>query len=271
MLNSKASRVVWSVNGYLLLILLVAGIIALGSDLLPRLTSDDSPHERGALVGEASEVAQALEVSPQHLEYDRPQRVAESPFYVSSVYVVDREIAAEVLEAIESAGDISRNMIGARINALFFSGERGEAYPMLDRVAYIARVELPQHMRSRGASTESLPEHLLFEIAMEDTNGDQRINDSDRSAFYLSDYSGKDLRQITPDSLKLDDYWYSPDGSGIFFEEVIVGETERVYGMEYTLDERRLYHYDLASDVFEPFTELQEAFEQVKQQYGAGS
>ena len=273
MFRQKASKLVWTINGYLLLLFLIAAIWVIGADVISNLRREAIPVERGAIVGEASRVAQRLAVTPQHLEYDHPERVADSKYFLSSVYVMDKELPPEVQKAIESSGDVSRNLIGARVNVLIFSEDRTEVTKLIDGFGYINRIANPRVVqRYRQSSPEvGLPQHILFEIALRDTNGDQRINAEDRMAYFLSDYSGKNLRQITPDSLNLVEHWYTSDNQGIFFEEVVVGSTEKIYGVEYTLDERRLYYYDLESEQFEAFDELQVVFEEVIEEYKAGS
>ena len=153
---------------------------------------------------------------------------------------------------------------------LFFDEARTEAHALLDGLGYVHTVDAPRPGQSRNTpagSQAGLPAHLLFEIALSDTNEDGRINASDRRAFYLSDYAGTNLRQITPDSLSLDTYWYAASGAGIFFEHVQVGPTERVYGVEYTRDVRRLYFYDFQRDTLEVHSALQDAFDQVVRTY----
>ncbi|MEM1270490.1 MAG: hypothetical protein AAGI08_10630 [Bacteroidota bacterium] len=265
MIQSKTTLAVWTINGYLLLAVLTFGLFSMGQNLFARLRADDPSIERGALVGEASQVAQEFEVVPQHLIYDSPRPVGTSPYYLASVYVTDRELDPEVRSAIENAGDLSLNLFGARVNVLFFTADRREVHALLDTVAYVNRVDVPAH-QSAGRVPREFP-HLVFEIAMRDSNGDNRLNSEDERAFYLSDYSGRDLRQITPDGLDLVDYWYDADQQVLFFEEVRVGTSETVHGIDYTLDERRLHYYDLVSGEFGAFEELDTVFGELRRQY----
>lgn len=264
------SKRVWAINGYLLLVVLVALLWRIGADLLPSLGQELATIERGALVGEAAQVARQLESLPQHLTYDPPERIADSEYFLTSIYVMDKELPPPVQAALETAGDISRNMIGARVNVLIFSEDRREVNKLLDGFGYIHRVEYPRARRT-APQMATRPQHLLFEIATDDTNGDHRINEADRMAYYLSDFSGKNLRQITPDTLDLGRYWYTRDHQGLFFEEVKVGPEARVYGVTYTLDERRLYYYDLQTGQFAAFERLQQTFEEVLAAFQVGA
>lgn len=237
----------------------------------------DVPREypRGAVTNQDASPLSDRQAPPQHLEYGPPVQIGDSEYYLSEVSVMDRDLPQDVKDAIESAGDISISLIGARVNILFFSDDRSEVRKLLDGFGWIGDMNVPSRANSYSwvpdASGTPLLEHLLFEIATTDTNGDRRINGEDNSAYYLSDFSGANLRQITPDSIKFDRHWYSRNNEGIFFEEVRVGPKEKVYGVEYTLDERRLYYFDIAEDRFEPFDELQAVFQEVMAEFKTGA
>jgi hypothetical protein len=265
----KSTKVVWTINGYLLLCVLLVVIGLLAVELVSSLQRS-GPYPRGVIVGESSNVVHDLGASAQHLEYDHPERIADSKYLLTSVYAMDKDLTREVLQAIQSSGDVSRNLIGARVNVLIFADDRTEARSLLEGMAYIKRVSLPQFVRGTNGNTESPiydRDHILYEIALNDSNGDDRINDRDKSAFFVSDYSGENLRQITPDSIVVDRFWYTSDSSGIFFEELVEGPTETVYGVDYTLDERRLYFFDLRSNQLERFDLLQMAFDRLVDEY----
>ncbi len=270
MFNSKATRFVWTLNGYLLLLVLFFVLGQIGKDIgLP--WSNATHHERGLIVGEAAEVARQLKVSVQHLEYDRPEHVSDSPYYFSSVYVMDKNMPEEIKEIISSAGDVSRNMIGARINVLFFKEDRSEVHKLLEQNGYIHTIDVPsqRYGTKTTESVEDLPNYILYQIVTQDTNGDHRINQDDAMAYYLSDLSGKKLKQISPDRLHLTDHWFATDFSEIYFEEIIEDPTETIEGFEYRLQERKLYYYTIQSDQFGAFDELQNVFREIEADYNA--
>lgn len=231
----------------------------------------EKEYPTGAIISQNTSPFSGRQAPPQHLEYGPPIQVGESEYYLSLVSVLDRELPRAVMDAIESAGDISFSLIGAHVNILFFSSDRSEVRKLLDGFGWIGDMDIPTQATNYSQGTNTLAtqpvDHLLFEIAREDTNGDGRINGKDRSAYYLSDFSGANLRQITPDSIKFDRHWYSLNNEVIFFEEVKIGPKENVYGVEYTLDERRLYYFDIAKDQFEPFYELQTVFQEVMTEF----
>lgn len=272
MFNSKSAKFVWTLNGYLLLLALLFALSQIGSEIItPWLNS--SHHERGLVVGETAEIARELNVSLQHLEYDTPTRIANSPYYYSSVYVLDKNMPEEVKNVISTAGDISRKLIGASINVLFFKEDRSEVRKLLAQNSYIHEVDAPT---TRPASQQSpdgrnaFPNHILYQIATKDSNEDNRINEDDAMAYYLSDFSGKNLKQITPDDLHLQNHWYASNYSEIYFEEIIEDPVKTIEGFDYRLQERRLYYYNLQTEEFGAFEELEEVFKEIEAEYQAG-
>ena len=272
--NSKATRFVWTLNGYLFLLVL---LFVLGQLVSEINFSDqgDTPQYRGLIVGRADSVARQLNVSVQHLEYEQPTRIANSPFYYASVYVLDKDMPEEIREAIHTAGDISRNMIGARINVLFFKGDRSQVHKLLVQNGYVHRIDAPTASQRYGIrqrdSEEDHPRHILYQIALRDSNSDHRINEDDAMAFYLSDLTGNHLKQISPDSLHLTDYWYTADYSEIYFEEIIEDLTETIDGYNYRLQERKLYYYNMESEQFGAFDQLQDVFRDIEADYQSKS
>jgi len=261
-IKSKTTRFVWTINGYLFLVLLLSALWQLLTDI-DFTGFNSAEHERGLIVGNAADVVRNLDISVQHLEYDRPTHIANSPYYYSSVYVMDKDMPESVKDAISSAGDISRALIGAQINVLFFKEDRSEVHKLLEHNGYIHKIGTPPN-RSDGF----LQNYLIYHISLRDTNGDSRINQDDAMAYYLSDLSGKVLRQITPDSLQLSDYWFSSDYSEIYFEELIEDSLESIDG--YQLQKRKLYYYNVESEQFGGFNALQDVFAEIEAEYSGG-
>jgi hypothetical protein len=267
MLKARANRFIWAINGWLLFALLLVALgHEVGQNVLPMFRAE---HARGMVVGQPAEVARAMNVAIQHLEYDRPERVGSSNYFAAAVYVMDKKMPREVREAIERAGDISPGLVGALINVLFFDAGRSDVRRLLPHNAYIDHMDSPSPPRGQAGRPHER-EFIIYRIAMRDTNGDNRINDRDEMVYYISDLGGRGLRQITPDGLELGHYWFSEDFSEIFFEKVMVDETELVPGHDYFLKERRVHFYDMRTGRFESFDALQEEFRKVEAEFLAG-
>ena len=268
MLNSKAARFVWTLNGYLLAAVLLSALVQLAIQYGPRWNLDDEL-DRGLIVGETAERARSIDVSLQHLEYDRPERIAGSPYLYSSIYVVDKNLPREVRDMLAEAGDISRDMIGARINVLFFKEDRSAVHRLLDNNGYIHTLDAPfAPLRPGDREPEvSARQHIIYRIATDDTNGDGRVNRDDAMAWYVSDLSGEAVTRITPDSLELAYHWYTDDLTEIYFEEIVEDPMELIDGTDYHLRERRLYYYNFRSGRFGAFDGLQESFREIEREF----
>ncbi len=264
MFDSKSTRVVWTVNGYLLLLVLVAALIAMLSELrIDRWL--DRPPDRGLVEVPAGDSLRARAAASQHLDYERPTRIGDTPYLYSSVYVVDTRHTEAYLEAAESAGDVGMGLIGERINVLFYDRQTRAVRPLLETSAAILEMRAPLFDDHRRDDVDQT--FILYRIALRDTDGDGRVNDQDASRFYLSDLSGRDLRPITPDGLDLSSYWFDYDFSSIWFEQQIpIGENAP--GTDYALINRRVYRYDVVSAIWESFEALQQAFDTIRESYG---
>jgi hypothetical protein len=268
MLKSRASRFVWAVNGYLLLALLIfaLGQVVLSSGLL---RPKPEPFERGMIVGQAAQLSRALDIDVQHPEYETPSRVGNSSYFSSSVYVMDKNMPREVREAIASAGDISRDMIGARINILFFDEGTRTVNRLLPSFGYIDLADVPRGQSGRDGAVQHR-QYIVYRIADRDTNGDGRINDSDDMAYYTSDLSGSNLQRVTPKGLRLETHWFSEDYSQIFFEQVEVEPGEFVPGTDYALRHRHIFVYDVDQGIFGSFDALQQEFNRLQEEFREG-
>ena len=182
MLDSKVTRVVWTINGYLLLLVLVAALIAMLSELHIVRWFYRAP-DRGLVEVPAGDSLRARAAASQHLEYVRPTRVGDSPYFYSSVYVIDTRHTEDFLEFAESAGDVSLGLIGERINVLFYDEQTRAARPLLETSAAVVEIDAPSHNSySRNRDEEQQP-FILYRIALRDTDGDGRINDTDASRY----------------------------------------------------------------------------------------
>ncbi len=266
---NKLTRIVWSINGYLLLALLAIGLGQLVTEKVSdwgRLSAIDT----GIVVGDIPSSRDSLSGGVQHLEYDSPTRIEGSDYYFSPVYVMDTDVTDDVLaqleEVVSSAGDVPRRLLQARVNVLFFKSDLSDVRALFSNPAYIDEIAAPQHTAiHRGNQVEyPLGNRMLYKLALRDSNGDHRLNEQDDMAYFLSDSSGRDLVQITPDSLIISRYWFLEGTGHIAFESLETGTVEAVQGFRYQKRTRRIYTYDLETGTFESFDELQNVFDKIR-------
>ena len=269
LLESKFNKIVWSINGVGILLTLIFVLNNISTEIIPNVKGLFKPEfDSGIIVGKGSEKAKELNLEIQHLTYSRPIKIINSGYYLSEISIVDKEIPKAIRDAMKAANDVRR--IDATINVLFIKSDRTEVHTLLDNFGYIASINFPEKSGRFSYYDKDAIENqkfILYEISTRDTNGDSRINEKDSTAYYISDLSGKNLRQITPDSLFLNSYWYSEDYDVIYFEEILKGEKIQIYGREYQIKDRKIYYYDLKTGKFEIFKKLQDKFEELQDSY----
>ena len=98
--------------------------------------------------------------------------------------------------------------------------------------------------------TEQLePEYLFYKIIPQDTNEDGTLNGNDAILGYLSDLSGKNLQQITPEKTQLQNWEYLPQQQLILLkikrdshkdEKFIFEKHDEILGYFYDLKTQKL-------------------------------
>ncbi len=271
MLKSKFNKIIWSINGVGLLFILIFALFNMTKEIFPDIKRFFSPEfDSGIIVGKGFQKAEELNLDLQHLTYSRPLKIVNSNYYFSEISIVDKEIPRAVRNAMAFANDYPR--IDATINVLFIKSDRTEVHTLLDNHGYFERIDVPTKSRRYNygyydEDTFEKMKYILYKISTRDTNDDSRINEKDSTAYFISGLNGKNLKQITPDSLSLDSFWYSDDYELIYFEDILIGDKIQVYGMEYQIKDRKIYYYDIKTGKFEIFKILQEKFEEIQNNF----
>jgi hypothetical protein len=264
MLDSRFNKIVWTYNGIAILLLVTAGLIAVIAEQIPKLIVPPE-YERGLIVGKKIQVARDLNVDLQHLVYDSPQRVYKTDFYLSEVVVLDKEIPQHVKEEIAKANDISMQVIGATVNILFFKADRTVVRRLLPTNGFIDQVSVSRYMY--GIDREKPAPFIIYKIATDDTNNDGRINYDDNMSYYMSGLDGQNLTRITPDSLKLDEYWIADDYSEIYFEQITEDRGSPLGYEDYFAKTRVLHYYNVQTRTFGRFEALQNQFDEIQREF----
>ncbi|MBD2690929.1 hypothetical protein [Anabaena catenula] len=84
-------------------------------------------------------------------------------------------------------------------NMIFYHKKTGENHLLLNKKAIINSFDLLE-IKSAGKPTTRF---WLYQIIDQDTNKDDQINNQDAIIGYISDLSGKNLQQITPNNTKI--------------------------------------------------------------------
>ncbi len=269
--KSKFMKIVWGFNGIAIALILITAIPGAFNNFKREVFGNSYvENERGIIVGKKAERAGELDVDLQHLMYDKPKKIDSTDFYYSSVIVQDKDLPQQVIDDINAAADISPYMVGARINIIFFNEGRSEVRRLLPTNGYISDVSIGSEITSHYSSNDTFYDFNLYSIALSDDNGDGRVNESDNMPYYISNLDGTDLRQITPDSLKLDSYWISENDNEIYFDRVIEDTSKPLIGngrRNYFEKTRIVYYYNLKTDKFKQFDELQAEFNSIQNSF----
>lgn len=89
-------------------------------------------------------------------------------------------------------------------NIIFYNKKTEETHLLLQKPTVISQFYFPHYDKEYSGKKYWF---ILLGIHEEDTNGDGYINSEDAERVYISDLSGKNLIQITPDNSQLVD-WY---------------------------------------------------------------
>jgi hypothetical protein len=101
-------------------------------------------------------------------------------------------------------------------NIIFYQKKDGQSHLLLNQKVFIASFDLLE----KKAPGKPVTRFWLYKIVKTDTNGDQELNFDDANAAYLSDLSGKNLQQITPDNTQFLSWVVVQSVSGVFFKIV---------------------------------------------------
>ncbi|GAA4369958.1 hypothetical protein GCM10023185_44070 [Hymenobacter saemangeumensis] len=94
-------------------------------------------------------------------------------------------------------------------NLVFFHKQTGQAHLLLPHGRYL----LAGVNSHEGRALPQRYPYLFYDIVKADTNHDGRLNHNDLHSLFVSDKAGRQLRQLTPDSLGLRGWRFFPNGS----------------------------------------------------------
>ncbi|MBD2682094.1 MULTISPECIES: hypothetical protein [Nostoc] len=99
-------------------------------------------------------------------------------------------------------------------NIIFYNKQDGEAHLLLNKKAVINSFELLEVK----AANKPITRVWLYKILDQDTNADKKINTDDAIVGFISDLSGKNLQQITPNNTQIINWVVLPSQNAIFLK-----------------------------------------------------
>jgi hypothetical protein len=196
----RVLRWVWLINGVLLLGMLVLGVVVVAGAWVTDLVTRDP----GVAVAPRGPPG---EERPRAVRYELPSAIRGT----ESRIVLIRH--GRGFGSPASSGD--RYFSGDEspiVNVAFLDGSGGRL--LLDRPAYLAAVSWPgEGDRSSRMVKDSLLQQIVYEMALEDGDGDGKLDHRDRPSLYVSDLDGRNLRRVLPAGMVLREWEPLADGS----------------------------------------------------------
>lgn len=237
----RSLRVIWLLIGILLLLFLLAGSVMVATQLIGNLGAGESA------VRVASQ-AQAPRDEPRAVRFGAPQTIRGTATRVASVeYGRAHEPDSY---GLSGSGGYREP---ALVNLIFLDGEGARL--LLDRPAFIADWQGPP---ADGAARS----WIAYRIALEDANGDGRLDGRDPAALYVTDLEGRNLRPVIRPPLRVKDY------RALDASRMLVYALEPPAGQPNVAEERwrqRAFIYDVTSGTLSPHAALDSAAARARQ------
>ncbi|MDM9383714.1 hypothetical protein QUB80_23805 [Chlorogloeopsis sp. ULAP01] len=115
----------------------------------------------------------------------------------------------------ESYYDSSRSNSGINqyINIIFYSKKDSKTHLLLNKKAIVTAFELLPHKQEKNPFR-----FWFYQIIDSDINGDKKLDYQDARIAYLSDLSGKNVQQITPNNTQVMNWTVVPSVDAIFIK-----------------------------------------------------
>jgi len=260
-MENKFVKFAWSFNGVVLFVAII-GFLVVSPFIILNEINKNKEFETGLIVGKKADTAQKLNINLQQLTLTSPNEIPGTDFYYVEVYVADKDLPQEVEEAIKAANDFSLDIIGARVNVIFFNSDHSYVKKLLPNNGFISTIDAGDRYYEK--KNKQVRDFILYKIISTDSNSDGRINRKDQGRIFISEQNGSNLQQISPDSIDIEDYWVSTNNQDIFMEQVIVHPDRPLVKQGYFEKDRIYYYYNRKTKVFARFEELDKEFEEIK-------
>ncbi|WP_375473583.1 hypothetical protein [uncultured Nostoc sp.] len=113
-------------------------------------------------------------------------------------------------------------------NIIFYQKQGSEAHLLLNKKAIITSFDLLEIKAAKKPTTRV----WLYKIIDQDTNTDKKLNNEDATIGYLSDLSGKNLQQITPNNTRIISWVVVPSENAIFLKIIKDSDNDKKFTKE---------------------------------------
>lgn len=235
----RALRWIWLLIGSLLLVFLVVGGVLILAQVIQNAGASD----------EAVRIARESEPRREEtraVRYQTPKSIRGTSTRMIIVrYGRDFSSARDVSSSYDDMGGGSPD-----VNVIFLDGD--SARVLLDRPAFIHRVTLPGSGETRA---DSVTTWITYQMALEDADGNGRLDERDPPSLYVTDRDGRGLRPVLRAPLRYRSH-QALDGA-----RMLVYALEPPAGARVDVDRmrQRAFIYDVASGTLAPYAALDSA------------
>jgi hypothetical protein len=210
----------------------------------------------GPITGEKLEKSTADSLALQEISLSFPGAVGTSQYRFIQLKARDLTRPAKISSyssAMKAPPEMKTNRFynneynaleaNSTINLIFYKQDGSDYHLLLDRKGFIASADIP-------TKEDSSRSFCIYSIAFEDTDNDGRLTYLDRKDMYVSDISGKNLRQVTDKRLHVFQYMKSIQDDKIIFQAGINPGDERISLLDWR---ESLFVYDYKNDKLSAF------------------
>jgi hypothetical protein len=190
-MRNRFMRIVWTINGLLMLVVLVVALIFIGY-LIKEEVFYKPFQEQTVIVGSKIDEAKQDSVILQGVELGEISEIGGSRVYIMPINVRTFEEPVKA-KAFDYSSSLSLDHSGSTINYLFLDQNMIPTHTLLREKAFVGECRYPDMYDE----PDSIMQNIFYQIALRDSDKDGTISSSDDSDLYLTDLYGKNLTKIT--------------------------------------------------------------------------
>jgi hypothetical protein len=157
--------------------------------------------------------ASAQQKSQPNISYGEFIIKEQSDYLMIPVNVVEQNQDKESGFNLESRSSYERDN-SKLYNMMFYRKQDGETHLLLNKKAVINSFDF---LETKPAG-KTPSRFWLYKMIDKDSNQDKKLNPEDAIVGYMSDLSGKNLQQVTPDKTQVINWVVIPSQNAIFFK-----------------------------------------------------
>lgn len=239
----RTVKLLWLVIGALLLLFLVVGGVMILSQVIGNAGAGSEAVRVASGGGPARE-------EPRAVRYGMPAPIRGT---ATRIVMVNNGTAYGYGPGLDGGGYASSRArtSSAGVNVMFVDGAGVRL--LLDRPAYVQHVDYPVPRQDENEARS----WITYQVALDDTNRDGRLDQNDAIALYVTDLEGRNLRPVLSPPLR----YQSHEGLGP--ARILVYALQAPAGAAVDDDRmrQRAFLYDVAAGRLAPYAALDSAAE----------